>query len=98
MTETRIGVDFGGTFNDVADHLPRVIALDTGLYTAVGYNGRGITADTIFGAAMADLLTGMDPEDLPMPMSHVSKVPAGALKSRALDLAFTANQLWKALL
>jgi L-pipecolate oxidase len=80
------------------DHLPRVIALDTGLYTAIGYNGRGITTGTIFGAAMADLLTGMDPEDLPMPMSHVSKVSAGALKSRALDLAFTANQLWKALL
>ena len=79
------------------DHLPRIHQLAPRLLTAIGYNGRGITTGTLFGGAIADLLTGMDPTDLPLPMTDPSRAPRARLTSRIYDLAFTANQLWKSL-
>ncbi|MDJ0628365.1 MAG: FAD-binding oxidoreductase [Rhodobacter sp.] len=77
------------------DHLPRVHRLDRGLWTAIGYNGRGIATGTLFGQSLADLLTGMDPSDLPLPLSEPSPAPRAGLKSKFYDLAFAANQLWR---
>ena len=77
------------------DHLPRIHILDEGLYTPIAYNGRGITSGTVFGQAMAGLLTGQDPMDLPMQVSDPAKVPARDLKSRFFDVAFAANQFIK---
>ena len=79
------------------DHLPRVHQLAPGLWTAIGYNGRGIATGTLFGIAMADLLTGMNPSDLPLPLTTLSKAPRAALTSQIYDWAFTANQVWKSL-
>ncbi len=77
------------------DHLPRIHRLAEGLYTPIGYNGRGITPGTIFGKAMAELLTGGNEEDLPLPITDVKPAPRGALMSRLYQAAFTANQLVK---
>ncbi len=77
------------------DHLPRIHQLADNLYTPIGYNGRGITTGTIFGRAIADLLTGEGPENLPLPMSRVSGVASAPLMSRIYQVAFTANQLIK---
>ncbi len=75
------------------DHLPRIYELDTNLYTPIGYNGRGITTGTVFGKAMAKLLTGADKADLPLPISPLSTVPSAPLLKRLYQTAFTANQL-----
>jgi glycine/D-amino acid oxidase-like deaminating enzyme len=80
------------------DHLPRVHQLAPGLWTAIGYNGRGITTGTLFGASIADLLTGMDPAELPLPLTKMSRAPRAAWTSRFYDLAFTANQIRKGLI
>ena len=77
------------------DHLPRVHQLDDGLWTAIGYNGRGITTGTLFGQSMAELLTGMPPEDLPLPVTDLVVAPRAKLTSKFYDMAFTANQLWQ---
>ena len=74
------------------DHLPRIHELATGLYTAIGYNGRGITTGTLFGKAMADLLTGLDQADLPLPVSTLKTVPSAPIFSRLYQTAFAANQ------
>ncbi|QBF32459.1 FAD-binding oxidoreductase [Thalassococcus sp. S3] len=79
------------------DHLPRVHLLDRGIYTAIGYNGRGITTGTIFGQAMADLLTGMDPKDLPLPITDPKTVASAPVASWFYQTAFTANQILKSL-
>ncbi|MEM8978680.1 MAG: FAD-binding oxidoreductase [Pseudomonadota bacterium] len=79
------------------DHLPRVHQLAPGLWTAIGYNGRGITTGTLFGISIADLLTGMDPAELPLPLTDMSEAPRATFTSRIYDLAFTANQVWKGL-
>ena len=75
------------------DHLPRIHQLADNLYTPIGYNGRGITTGTIFGRAMADLLTGEGADTLPLPMSGVSGVTSAPLMSRLYQMAFTANQM-----
>lgn len=79
------------------DHLPRIHQLDANLYTPIGYNGRGITTGTIFGEAMAGLLTGMDPADLPLPMTDLARVPSAPVMSRLYQSAFTTNQILKAI-
>ncbi len=79
------------------DHLPRIHQLDTGLYTAIGYNGRGITTGTLFGEAMSGLLTGTDPNDLPLPITDVTSVPSAPILSRLYQTAFTAKQILKAI-
>ncbi len=75
------------------DHLPRIHELAPGLYTAIGYNGRGITTGTLFGKAMADLLTGLDQADLPLPVSTLETVRGAPLFSRLYQTAFAANQV-----
>jgi glycine/D-amino acid oxidase-like deaminating enzyme len=79
------------------DHLPRIHRLAEGLYTPIGYNGRGITTGTVFGKAMAELLTGMDPADLPLPISDMRTDRAAPLKGRLYEAAFAANQIMKGL-
>ncbi len=78
-------------------HLPSVHQLAEGLWTPIGYNGRGIITGTLFGQSMADILTGADPSDLPLPVTDPKAVRLGGVRSRIYDMAFTANQLWRAL-
>ncbi len=75
------------------DHLPRIYELDNNLYTPIGYNGRGITTGTVFGKAMAELLTGADKADLPLPITPLTTVPSAPFYKRLYQTAFTANQL-----
>lgn len=79
------------------DHLPRIHRLAENLYTPIGYNGRGITPGTIFGKAMAELLTGGREDELPLPVTGLQKVTNAPLMSRLYQTAFTANQIIKGL-
>jgi glycine/D-amino acid oxidase-like deaminating enzyme len=79
------------------DHLPRIHVLDRNLYTPIAYNGRGITTGTLFGQSIADLLTGADPAELPLPLSDPKAARAAPLMGRIYQIAFTANQLLKAI-
>ncbi len=80
------------------DHLPRIYELDTNLFTPIGYNGRGITTGTMFGQAMADLLTGSDRADLPLPITELTIARNAPIMSRVYQTAFTANQVVKSIL
>ena len=79
------------------DHLPKILRLADGLWTPIGYNGRGITTGTVFGQAMAELLTGMDPAGFPLPISTMKSLPHADLMSRFYSFAFTLNQLRKSI-
>ncbi len=78
------------------DHLPRIHRLADGLYTPIGYNGRGIAPGTVFGRAMAELLAGGKEEDLPLPVTEPTKDGLAPVKSRFYRLAFAASQIAKA--
>lgn len=77
------------------DHLPRIHRLDEGLYTPIGYNGRGIAPGTVFGKAMADLIAGGSEADLPMPVTGVKPEAMRSLKAGFYQAAFSANQVLK---
>ena len=77
------------------DHLPYILQLDEGVWTSIGYNGRGITTGTIFGQALSELLTGSPVEELPLPVTKMKPAPRAELMRQVYDLAFTANQIWK---
>jgi|GEM_PF-14702 len=79
------------------DHLPRIHRMAQGLYTPIGYNGRGIGPGSVFGKAMAELLAGGREEDLPLPVTDAKTVALAPIMSRLFSLAFTANQIWKSL-
>lgn len=79
------------------DHLPRILELADNLYTPIGYNGRGITTGTVFGQAMADLLAGINREELPLPVGKLQTVSSAPFMSRLYQAAFTANQIVKGL-
>lgn len=75
------------------DHLPRIFRLADGLYTRIGYNGRGITPGTMFGKAMADLVAGGHKGDMPLPVTNPSRVGSTGIRSTMCDAAFTAKQI-----
>lgn len=77
------------------DHLPRIHRLADGLYTPIGYNGRGITTGTIFGKAMAELAGSDAEDDLLLPISAPRRIAGATLKSGLYRAAFAANQFWQ---
>lgn len=79
------------------DHLPRIHRLAPGLYTPVGYNGRGITTGTVFGRAMAELLSGGQEDQLPLPITEPKTAITAPIMSRLYQMAFTANQFIKSI-
>jgi len=80
-----------------SDHIPRIHRLAEGLYTPIGYNGRGIAPGTVFGKAMADLLAGGDEADLPLPVTGVQPEAVRGLKAGFYQAAFAVNQVFKSI-
>ncbi|MFC6689218.1 NAD(P)/FAD-dependent oxidoreductase [Jhaorihella thermophila] len=79
------------------DHLFRIHRLADGLYTPIGYNGRGITTGTLFGQALAELFAGGDETALPVPVTDPRPVPGRTLRTGFYHAAFAFNQLLKSL-
>lgn len=79
------------------DHLPRIHRLADGLYTPIGYNGRGITTGVIFGRAMADMLAGGGEDDMPLAFSDPRPLASAPVMSRLYETAFKANQLFRSI-
>lgn len=76
-------------------HLPGVHQLDRNLYTSIGYNGRGITTGTIFGKALAEMISCDSPDCLPVPITRMSKTSTGPFMSTFYRSIFSANQILK---
>jgi len=74
------------------DHLPRICMLEDGVYTPVGYNGRGITTGTIFGQALAALAAGGDPARLPVPVTRLDARPINRVLPLVYRTVFAVNQ------
>jgi len=79
------------------DHLPHIHKLADNLYSPIGYNGRGITTGTVFGQALADLLTGDSEKKLPVPLLTMRRVGSAPIMSCFYKIAFAANQIIKSL-
>ncbi|SNT76320.1 NAD(P)/FAD-dependent oxidoreductase [Paracoccus seriniphilus] len=77
------------------DHLFRIHRLAEGVFTPIGYNGRGITTGTMFGKALAELMTGATEDTLPIPVTGLKPAANRTLKAGIYETAFTMNQLMK---
>ncbi|QPM91507.1 NAD(P)/FAD-dependent oxidoreductase [Pseudooceanicola algae] len=86
-----------GTIAMTPDHLPRIHRLAPDLYTPIGYNGRGITTGTIFGQAIAALLTGAGEDSLPLPLTAPTRDRARGLKAGVYRVGFAAHQFLKSI-
>ncbi len=92
LPDVEIEKSWFGKIAMTSDHLPRIYRLAEGLYTPVGYNGRGITPGTIFGRDLANYLTGADEEELPLPVTELKTTAASSIMSKLYSAVFTANQ------
>lgn len=95
LGDVKFETSWDGQIAMTPDHLPRIHELDSGLYTAIGYNGRGITTGTLFGKAFADLLSGMNASELPLPITEMKTVASAPLFKKLYQSAFVANQIIK---
>ncbi|WP_250482310.1 FAD-binding oxidoreductase [Caballeronia sp. GACF5] len=86
-----------GQIDMTTDHLPHIYRLAQGLYTSIGYNGRGITPGTMFGRAFGELLSGGEEAGLPLPVTNMEPDVFRKIKSQLYQCAFTANQIIKSL-
>jgi glycine/D-amino acid oxidase-like deaminating enzyme len=69
------------------DHIPHLNRLDDGLWAGLGYNGRGVGMATLFGRYLADLASGVRPEEIPFPVTSMRPIlgyPFTRLAARVL--------------
>ena len=76
------------------NHLPSIHELAPNLWTAIGYNGRGITTGTLFGIVISNLLTDSDSSNIPLPITKPKSARLAGVTTQFYDMAFTAKQLW----
>lgn len=86
-----------GQIDMTPDHLPRLHRLAENVYAVIGYNGRGIAPGTVFGRVLAQALARGSDADLPLALTDPKPIRSGPLMTRLYDLAFTANQMLKAI-
>jgi len=82
---------WGGRVCVSLDRLPRLFALAEGVFAVMQDNGKGVAWCTGNGAPLADLLTGADPRDLPLPpVTPLRPIPLHPLRS----VYAAAGSLW----
>lgn len=75
------------------DHLPHVHNPATGLYAALGYNGRGVAMASRTGVLLAELCLGKPHAESPLPVRPVVQVPFHAFRRPAMETAVTWYRL-----
>ena len=69
------------------DSLPRLHELESGLWFAGGYNGRGVALATAMGRLLASIAGGAPAEELPLPPRPLRPIPFHRLRRPPIDLA-----------
>jgi glycine/D-amino acid oxidase-like deaminating enzyme len=79
------------------DHLPHIHNPAPGLYTPIGYNGRGITTGTVCGQAMAQLLTGTPEQEIMLPVTTMKKDLGAFIREPVYEGCFKAWRRYKSI-
>jgi glycine/D-amino acid oxidase-like deaminating enzyme len=87
-----IGVDFRWAARDTGtlDLLPHLYEPQPGLFSALGFNGRGLAIGTALGSVLADRVGGAPADAQPFPMTQASPVPLNPVAT----LGFYAKLAW----
>jgi len=89
LAEVPLDFGWGGQVAITLDRLPRLFALDEGVFATIGCNGKGIAWCTAQGPELAGLLMGEQPLALP-PVEPLRPIPLHGLKA----LYGAAGSLW----
>ncbi len=82
---------WGGQVSISLDRLPRLLGLAEGVFAVMQDNGKGVAWCAGSGEALADLLTGAEPRDLPLPpVTKLRPIPLYPLRT----LYAAAGSLW----
>ncbi|MEM7216642.1 MAG: FAD-binding oxidoreductase [Pseudomonadota bacterium] len=73
------------------DHVPHIHKLADGLYSGLGFNGRGVAMATMFGKVLAGHCTGKSEAQEFLPLTEVPKVPFSRFRGQGIAVALT----WK---
>jgi len=65
---------WGGRVAMTKDHLPHLHRLAPGVWTAIGYNGRGVGLAPLLGRYMAELVAGKRLDDVPFPVTAMRPI------------------------
>lgn len=84
---------WGGNVAITRDHFPRLNRLRDGVYSAVGYNGRGIAMATVLGRILAQKACEMHDDDLDFPVTPVAPIALHSLHRLAVGSAVAWNGL-----
>ncbi len=74
LANTPFEFHWAGRVAMTQDHIPHLNQLDTGLWAALGYNGRGVGMATLLGRLLADLASGVAPKDIPFPVTSMRPI------------------------
>jgi len=83
----KLGFCWSGRVALTLDSLPHLHELESGLWFAGGYNGRGVALATAMGRTLAALAGGARAEELPLPLSPLRPIPFHRLRRPAIELA-----------
>lgn len=89
LADAPLAFGWGGQVAITLDRLPRLFALDDGVFATIGCNGKGIAWCTAEGPELAALLMGEAPLALP-PVEPLRGIPLHALKA----LYAAAGSVW----
>ncbi len=73
------------------DHVPHIHKLADGLYSGLGFNGRGVAMATTFGKILAKHCNGEIEENEFLPITPIKKVPLNQFRGSGITIALT----WK---
>jgi glycine/D-amino acid oxidase-like deaminating enzyme len=65
---------WGGKVAMTKDHLPHLHQLASGVWTVIGYNGRGVGLGPLLGRFMGELALGKNPADIPFPITAMKPI------------------------
>ncbi len=76
-----------------ADGVPHVHALSPGIYTGLGYNGRGVAMATLMGKWLADLAADIQPDTPTIPVTTARALPCHALQNPVVRIMLAINNI-----
>lgn len=74
LREVPFTYHWGGRVAMTKDHLPHLHQLAPGVWSALGYNGRGVGLAPLLGRYLAELIAGKRPADIPFPVTAMRPI------------------------
>lgn len=89
--QPRIEFRWSGKLCLTADGVPHVHELSPGIYTGLGYNGRGVAMATLMGRWLAGLATGVALDTPTIPVTTAQPLPFHAMQNPVIRAILTIN-------